>query len=103
MIRQNESHQMWLALSVCAFERCAAMEVSHRIFKLRARLLAARGRASLFPEGHRTVVLIDYSLKILQIVHFTLVNEGGIFRQDHEFLNGMERWVSEYFHDVDNN
>jgi len=77
------------------------MDVSTRIYMLRAKLLAAREKAMRTPEDHRLVALIDYSLNILQVVQFTLANEGGIFREDFKFLRGMESWLREYFHNVD--
>lgn len=78
-----------------------SIDTEIRLRMLRAKLLAARAHAHQLKNSTKIIYLITMSLEILRVIHFTYANAGGLFRSDWQFLIDTERWVSEYFHDVD--
>lgn len=78
-----------------------SIDTEIRLRMLRAKLLAARAHAHQLKNSTRMIFLISASLEILRVITFTYANSGGLFRSDWQFVIGTERWLSEYFHDVD--
>lgn len=76
-------------------------DLETRLYMLRAKLLAARAKARQDINDQKTVALVGYSLMILQVVQYTFKEQGAIFRTDWDFVRGTEKWLREYFHDVD--